>query len=115
VLDADPEANIWKKNERPDDAPPNYLTFNEFVQAVDRVAPSSLERSSKVQRNASKFDIQTARRYSKTLLRRIYVKFLTMQPAVQTDGNHEELLHWPVFVAFVQTGGAAAMFHLEKK
>lgn len=108
VLGADPAAIPWKRGDRPDDAPPNHLTFPEFILAVNIVAPTALARSAKLSSHASRRDHIEAMRYNKTLMRRIYVKFLTMQTTVDSHG-HDELLNWPLFVAFVQTGGAAAI------
>jgi hypothetical protein len=114
VLGADPAAVLWKRGDRPDGAPPNHLTFPEFIQAVNIVAPTALERSAKLSTYASRREYIEAVRYNKTLMRRIYVKFLTMQTAVESEGL-EELLNWPLFVTFVQTGGAAAISNLSGK
>ena len=115
VLDKDPNEDIWRPGERENGAPVNYLTFEEFTRAIHKVAPSSLDRSTKLSVNATRADMNAARRYNKTLMRRIYVKFLTMQPTIAAGSEHSEILHWPSFMTFVQTGGAAAISNFEKK
>ena len=113
-MDVDPHANIWAKKDRPENAPQNHLTYTEFLRAVEKVAPAALERSCTLRRSATRADIISAQRYNRTLLRRIFMKFLVMQPTAKAGTEHEDLLEWPLFISFVQTGGAAAMSNLEK-
>mmetsp|Transcript_19827 Transcript_19827/g.33354 ORF Transcript_19827/g.33354 Transcript_19827/m.33354 type:complete len:696 (-) Transcript_19827:2991-5078(-) len=110
--------NLIQSSKSKDDT--KYLDFNQFLYMVQKVAPAAV-LSPKISRHAVSNLRETCEtkyqnlKLSRTLLRRIFVKFLPLQETLSSccDEGPKNLVNWPAFVAFVQSGAAVELASLQ--
>ena len=92
----------------------NLIDFNKFLYLVQKNAPSAIlnpkrPRSVTNLRESSETQNQNIK-LSRTLLRRIFVKFIPLQKSLGSSFDESEnLVDWPIFVSFVQSGAAVEL------
>jgi hypothetical protein len=94
-----------------------FVDFNKFLFLVQKNSPAAILSPRKARNVANLRDSCETKdqniKLSRTLLRRIFVKFLPLQESLgSTNKGGEHLLDWPIFVAFVQSGTAVELASL---
>jgi len=98
--------SIYPRNRgRTENYPTPYLSYDDFLNTIQHVAPESLVRT----RTATKTRKEDAIRYNRTLLRRIFMKFMTLQRDAGSKVDTDGVVDWPIFLSFVQTGAVIEM------
>ena len=97
----------------------SFVNFNKFLFLVQKNSPLAI-LSPKSSRNVADLRDPSATsnqniKLSRTLLRRIFVKFLPLQESLGStnEGGDDHFVDWPVFVSFVQSGTAVELASLQ--
>jgi hypothetical protein len=101
------------------DSTGSFVDFNKFLYLIQKNAPDAISSSKNDRRHvvSNLRDSNETKnqniKFSRTLLRRIYVKFIPLQESLGSTGEScPNLVNWPVFVAFVQSGTAVELASL---
>jgi hypothetical protein len=99
-----------------------FIGFDKFLYLIQKNTPAAIMSPQPARQVANLRDSSETKahniKFSRTLLRRIFVKFLPLQESLGSaaeacPGGGRHLLDWPVFVAFVQSGAAVELAALQ--